>query len=390
MTDSLHQRREALDRVRALFASGEDAVELTPTVRDSWERCRDAGSGSPVAPGGDTGVRLEDSPIEVARDLLEQLGEIAGAEDYLAVVTDHAGRILWSDGSAEMRRRAEAADFVPGADWSESSAGTNAPALSLVSDRPATVFAGEHWSEPVHDWVCYAAPIHDADGTVVGAIDLSSTWSRANGMAGATARSFAALVDHALSSRPRPSDGLEIALLGVPRVRMAGRDLHLTLRQVEILATLALQGSCTLDQLHAHVYGDSPVGLGTLKAEVSQLRKVLGGVIGSRPYRLTVPVSVDAVRLLDAVRRRVLPRALDLYRGQLLVDSESPLVTDERHYLDAALRSALLQSGDPSDLLRFADVHPYDAEILETARVRSRPDDPHLPLLSAALDRLDR
>jgi hypothetical protein len=51
---------------------------------------------------------------------------------------------------------------------------------------------------------------------------------------------------------------------------------------------LALRGIATLEELHAFVYGDRAVGATTLKAEISHLRRALGGAIASRPYRLTV------------------------------------------------------------------------------------------------------
>ena len=82
--------------------------------------------------------------------------------------------------------------------------GTNGIGLALAADRPASVFATEHWVDPVHDWVCYAAPIHAPDGTQVGAIDLSTTWKHANPLALSTVASMARLVEHELRTHPAP------------------------------------------------------------------------------------------------------------------------------------------------------------------------------------------
>ncbi len=70
--------------------------------------------------------------------------------------------------------------------------------------------------------------------------------------------------------------------------------LVLTPRQIEILTILALcpQG-LSLDTLHQALYGERKVSMGTLKAEMSQLRDVLGGMLRSRPYRLLAHVEAD-------------------------------------------------------------------------------------------------
>ncbi|NIQ58859.1 MAG: transcriptional regulator, partial [Gemmatimonadetes bacterium] len=115
-------------------------------------------------------------------------------------------------------------------------------------------------------------------------------------------------------------------LLGEPRAVLDGRPLRLTLRQFEILAILAVRGEATLGDLHADLYGDRPVTLATLKAEMSHLRSTLRGGLGSRPYRLTMPTTVDALRLLHRVDTGDADGAARLYRGQLLPRSEAPFV----------------------------------------------------------------
>ena len=73
-----------------------------------------------------------------------------------------------------------------------------------------------------------------------------------------------------------------------------GKALTITPRQTEILAILALypQG-LSMDNLHQALYGERKVSMGTLKAEMSQLRDLLGGMLGSRPYRLLAHVEAD-------------------------------------------------------------------------------------------------
>ena len=65
-------------------------------------------------------------------------------------------------------------NFVPGADWSEASAGTNAPGTALALDRPVQIFGAEHLARQVTPWSCSAAPIHDPDnGAMLGVLDVT-------------------------------------------------------------------------------------------------------------------------------------------------------------------------------------------------------------------------
>jgi hypothetical protein len=72
------------------------------------------------------------------------------------------------DGARPSCRKAEAMNFVPGADWSERGAGTNAPGTAL--DRELQIRGSEHFSRIVPPWSCTATPVHDPD---TGAIDLT-------------------------------------------------------------------------------------------------------------------------------------------------------------------------------------------------------------------------
>ena len=71
---------------------------------------------------------------------------------------------------------------------------------------------------------------------------------------------------------PASRPALQLRLIGSPSARLGDRPLRLTLRQFEILAVLCLAGPVTLGELHAHLYGDRPVTMTTLKAEISRLR----------------------------------------------------------------------------------------------------------------------
>jgi hypothetical protein len=295
----------------------------------------------------------------------DQVRDVVAEGDLIAAVTDAAGRIVWTCGSRVMRRAAERINFVPGGRWDEASVGTNALALALRTGRPSTVYSAEHFSQAVHGRVCHSVPLTDpATGDVLGVLDLSTTWDRAHPLAMSAARSLGRSVTSQLPRQRAP----ELALrgLGDAEARLAGAPLALTRRQSEIVLLLALHpDGLTLGQLHDRLYGDAHVTASTLKAEVSHLRTLLGGAIGSRPYRLTSPVSTDVHRVLDALGRGDVDAAVAYYGGLLLPASESPGVAEWREYVDVALRDAVLGSRDVAPVLAFADRHPYDSQLQE-------------------------
>ncbi|MGH9113548.1 MAG: transcriptional regulator [Acidimicrobiales bacterium] len=400
MDRDLVVRRRAIERVRSEVPTGDPGGSLSPivspAVRASWRRCAptlDSERDSvPVDPADEARERWEASPIRRAvPGLVGELETTATGGDLIALVADSHGRVLWQWTPPWLQISAESVGLMPGGIWNESSAGTNGIGLALASDMPVAVFATEHWLAPLRDWVCYAAPIHAADGTQVGALDLSTKWDHANPLGLTTVAAIARLVEHELQAFERdrsPALGarmLHLGLLGRPHASLGEIPLALSLRQFEILAILALVGTASLDQLHALLYGDRPVTATTLKAEISHLRRTLGGHIASRPYRLSVPCRADAVRLLERLAVGDVDGAGELYAGQLLPASDAPVVVERRHHIDVALRTALLRDGSTAALLRYAEVHPHDVEVLERAVAAAEPSDLLLPAAVARL-----
>ena len=97
---------------------------------------------------------------------------------------------------------------MAGGRWDDTSVGTNALDLATRNDAPSMVFSAEHYAQVVHNWVCWAAPVHDpVSGEQLGVIDLSTTWDRTHPIGLATARVMARLIETAmprLAAAPRP------------------------------------------------------------------------------------------------------------------------------------------------------------------------------------------
>jgi hypothetical protein len=164
--------------------------------------------------------------------------------------------------------------------------------------------------------------------------------------------------------------------------------LLLSRRQLEILALLALHpDGLSLTALHAKLYGDRPVSLATLKAEVSHLRTLLGGTVTSRIYRITVPLHCDASDVPRLLRTGRVQDAVAAYGGELLAGTDAPGLTEYGNYVAVAVREALLTRPDPQAVLRYAEAVPYDVEVLEHAlrALRGTSDGAAAALLRARL-----
>jgi hypothetical protein len=308
-----------------------------------------------------------------------------------------------------MRRKAESVHFVPGARWDDESIGTNALDLANRLETPSMVFGAEHYARVVGNWVCWAAPVHDpVSGVHLGVIDLSTTWDRTHPIGLATARVMARLIETAIPRSTRhPSaledetddPGLVMTLLGTAETRLDGHRLLLSRRQTEVLALLAMHPEgLSLEQLHAMVYGDQSVTFSTLKAEVSHLRQALGGQLGSRPYRLLMPIATDVQHVLMLIRGGHVADAVEAYGGDLLPGTKSPALSELADYVAVALREALLADPDPTAVLRYSEkLAPYDRDVVEVClahlttppasagAVAARRVHPAVPLLKARL-----
>ncbi|GAA5437125.1 hypothetical protein M8445_15035 [Deinococcus aquaticus] len=360
------------------------AGDVPSGVLASWGRSALTVSPDCVtAPVSDQGPAWTGSPLEFAtRSLRPELGTLAQDGDLMVALADTRGQLLWTAGSPRMQRLGRALNFVPGGHWDECSVGTNALALALRERQAVRVFAAEHYVRAVHDWVCYCAPLRDARGSLLGVLNLSTVWDQSTPLGLASAQHYAQRIEAQLAQQDVPA-GVQVRLCGAPSVHLGGRSLHLTPRQLELLTVLALHpDGLTLDALHAHMYGDAPISSSTLKSEVSTLRGLLGGQIASRPYRLSVAVDLDLLRVERLLLCGDVNGALDLFDGPPLPVSESPLLSYWRSYLDGALRRAVCGLRDPALLWRYA-ARFDDLEVLALLESLLGPQDPRREVVRA-------
>ncbi|MER7501483.1 GAF domain-containing protein [Nonomuraea pusilla] len=357
------------------------APALRPEVAESWRRSLatvdPARSSAPAAEDAGLAPRWTGSPLyRPVMTLADELRDVAENAGFVAAVTDETGTIMWTCGGPVMRRRAERVNFAPGGRWGERAMGTNALSLALLTGRPSTVFSAEHLVAALHGWVCYCAPLRSRNGRVLGVLDLSTTWDRSHPLAMSTVRSLASAIearlDPALDRLPHlpgaASWQVRLTCLGGQDAVRGDVPLRLPPRQLEILTLLALEpGGFTPERLRDALYGDRPVSASTFKAEISHLRRALGGGVANRLYALTEPVACDAVEVLRALERGDTETAVSRYRGPLLPRSEAPGVVEWREHIEVAVREAVLTGANPEHALRYGERSPYDAEVHEHA-----------------------
>jgi len=345
--------------------------EIRPIVWDSWQRSL----GSGVDPDG-SGPRVDlvDDALRAYRDahplaavmpvIRKLLVEDAESDKMIVAVTDAVGCLLWVEGDHRLRSLAEGIQFVEGANWGESHAGTNAPAIALALDHSVQVYGSEHFHRRVQPWSCSAAPVHDPmTGQLLGALDVTGGDHVASPHMLTLVRAAAAAAEAELrwqrmrvlpenASRRRfvdpPPRTATLEVLGRDRgyLSLPSRHVELSLRHSELLLLLAEAAAAgegrTAEQLMLEMHGSAPAV--TIRAEMSRLRGAVGkDVLGSRPYRLVRPLDSDLARVRRLLDRGAHRQALDAYRGPLLPASTAPYIVELRKQLVTRL-------GGPGDV----------------------------------------
>jgi hypothetical protein len=382
----LSQHARVLTRVHdAVLAGGRPPVRPRGVVARSWSRVLGLGldasrtNAREPLPFEVVERRRRQSPLSLVIDDLRQvLGSVADASLFLLVVTDADGVILWREGSARVRLRADGLGFTEGARWTEATVGTNAIGTALAEAAPVQLFSAEHFEQVQHPWYCTAAPIHHpTTGELLGVVDVSGPALTLHPLIAALVETAVKLAEERLwrhheqrleqlrrSARgvlstvsgplllvdddgwvahqsgiavrnrvevPRPDrvmaiPGLglctperlaegwlvrprtaattlvaELVLTGPPLLRLRSEgepwQTPLTPRHAEVLLLLqrAGRGGLTAAQLSTALFGDDEHCV-TARAEVSRLRRVLGGLVSTHPYRLAEGVTLTVLR----------------------------------------------------------------------------------------------
>ncbi|MDD2545720.1 MAG: sigma-54-dependent Fis family transcriptional regulator [Burkholderiaceae bacterium] len=148
----------------------------------SWQRSLSAG----LAPRGASPCadNLSGLPFEHARahshalishsePIMEYLFEQVRHSHSMVVLADQHGVLMHTLGDLDFLGKAERVALKCGASWHESQRGTNAIGTALAEAGPLEIHGAEHFLDRNGFLTCAAAPIHSAQGELLGILDIS-------------------------------------------------------------------------------------------------------------------------------------------------------------------------------------------------------------------------
>jgi len=172
---------EKTDFWESFIETGEVPGEVTPTIRDSWKRCRD----NNVNPAHVTEVdvltlselkeKIEANQelISVSNPIMENVFEILRGMGIIVILSDFQGYILKCIVDEGFQKQAKKVMLCEGVNWSEQLNGTNAIGTSLVEQQPVKILGREHFIKKNHILACAASPIFDVNGQLLATLDLT-------------------------------------------------------------------------------------------------------------------------------------------------------------------------------------------------------------------------
>lgn len=194
-----------------------DSARINKRISESWHRCKRnsvnpyAGTGQIVLAGDALASKQENSRLllELVLPQINRLSPFIHDLGMIALVIDPEGYVLSMQGEKHALADAHAINFVEGVRWTEDEVGTNAIGTAIQAKEAIMINGTEHYSVASHRWSCFAAPIHDEKGALLGVIDVSSCLERSHPQTMATVMTLAYSIEQAWIKQ-RQQDELEL------------------------------------------------------------------------------------------------------------------------------------------------------------------------------------
>lgn len=170
------------------FIGGEpfDEELLRPEVLASWKRSKAYGV-DPMNPDRPTNpsrrvlnadalnIRINSNLflIEITHPYMEMIYSIVSRTGSFIMLCDKDGYILDSMGDNDIIQRGKETMLMTGANRSEQSTGTNAIGTCLALKAPIQICGEEHYLSTHKVYACSGAPIWDADGNIIGCLNIT-------------------------------------------------------------------------------------------------------------------------------------------------------------------------------------------------------------------------
>jgi transcriptional regulator of acetoin/glycerol metabolism len=166
-----------------LATAADPAAPALSFVAASWRRSvtvhgLDPANDRPPATLSDCALRetaeRSGALIAAAESSLDRLFQAIGGAGCCILLTDRDGVPLARRGVAADDETFHRWGLWPGAVWSEASEGTNGIGTCLAEERALTIHRGQHFHTRNIGLSCTVAPLHDHEGRLAGAVDVSS------------------------------------------------------------------------------------------------------------------------------------------------------------------------------------------------------------------------
>ncbi|MBK07911.1 MAG: hypothetical protein CL920_22440 [Deltaproteobacteria bacterium] len=108
------------------------------------------------------------------------LAESLSTQHFKLLFANAEGVVLEEWGGGEFAPQAQKVRLIRGSVWSEEVRGTNAIGTVIAEKCPVAVHGPAHFLQQNHNIVCYAAPIFDVHGQLLGVLDATSFSEAAN------------------------------------------------------------------------------------------------------------------------------------------------------------------------------------------------------------------
>ncbi len=159
------------------------ATRFRNLIKDSWARCennygleRYTMPKANVLDSPSTRQLLEENEefLQISQKECQQLYEQTSKSGSIVALVNSDSVILETFGSPQAEEDFRKSYVVPGAVWSEEHQGTNGMGTSIASNKLVNVHKSDHFFQLYQDLTCISAPIHDHQGEILGALDITT------------------------------------------------------------------------------------------------------------------------------------------------------------------------------------------------------------------------
>lgn len=155
---------------------------MSTIVQESWKRCQESSlvttqkaNDQIISTNRIKEIIQENHPlIRESLPLFNKLSPFLLSTEHIALLSDRSGNIIHTMGDPVFAEHAQTVQLQIGANWQESSKGTNAIGTALIAQQPIQIQGEQHYFRENHFLTCSSSPIFSPAGELLGVIDIST------------------------------------------------------------------------------------------------------------------------------------------------------------------------------------------------------------------------